>query len=95
MSPYWTVSPELADILIKYFGYDRATVKNHRKILELVTKNLDFVALLRDNYRHIIDTADNIPAYLYGMFKRKLSDQGISRDGTKAPAAQEEISPEE
>jgi len=85
VSPYWTVSPELAELLIKHFGYDKQTIKNHKKILKLVTKHLDFVSILRENYKYIITTADVIPAFVYGMFKRKLAEKGIYVDGTQAP----------
>lgn len=97
VSPYWTISPELVDLLIKHFGYEKQTIKNHKKILELVSKNLDFVSLLRDNYKYIIETADVIPAFVYGMFKRKLAEKGIFLEGEKItpPAPQAEIPPEE
>jgi len=82
VSPYWTISKELIDLLIQHFDYDRQTIKNHKKLLELVTKHLDFISILRKNYKYIMEEVDVKPAFIYTLFKKKLAEKGISLDGS-------------
>lgn len=80
VSSFWTVSPDLQNILKQYFGYDTEMIKKHKHILGLVTKHLDFTSLLRDVYRQTKnnDAIISVPAYLYGVFRNKLAEMGIS-----------------
>ena len=95
VSPYWTISKELIDILLDHFDYDRQTIKNHKKLLELATQHLDFIAVLRNNYKFIMESVEVKPAFIYSLFKKKLAEKGISVDGSPiAPEATKAATPE-
>jgi len=85
ISPFWSVSPELTSILIQHFGYDKEIIKNHKKILGLVTKHLNFTELLREIYGqiHNNNAINNVPAYMYGIFRNKLTEKGVYLDANK------------